>query len=170
MAFEDTDHAGDRLKVTQAADILACALAGDLPYLHSDRGIHCAQHEHAAGRAGGTCNSAYRRGGVEGPCAPGALVHGGRPELRRQFLHGPLANTHWIESWHTAYVIGSFDAYALGTGDQSFTPVCARAGSSLARGTPKYYSDRFFRSISSARRKRWRLFAVFAPRIRPRST
>jgi hypothetical protein len=31
MAFRDTDHAGDRLKVTQAADIPAGALAGDLP-------------------------------------------------------------------------------------------------------------------------------------------
>jgi hypothetical protein len=66
------------------------------------------------------------------------------------FYYGPLANTHWIDSWHTAYVIDSFDDYARATGDQSFTPVCRkgweffRKNFFLADGTPKYYSDRVF--------------------------
>ena len=78
------------------------------------------------------------------------LFTAGHQNSDGSFYYGPLANTHWIDSWHTAYVIDSFDDYARGTGDQSFTSVCRKGWEFFrknffpADGTPKYYSDRVF--------------------------
>lgn len=64
--------------------------------------------------------------------------------------YGPAANLQWIDSWHTAYVIDSFDDYARGTGDLGFETACRkgwkffRANFFLPDGTPKYYFDKTY--------------------------
>jgi hypothetical protein len=66
------------------------------------------------------------------------------------WYYGPTSNMHWIDNWHTAYVLDAYDEYTRGTGDRSFENVCRRgweffrANFFLNSGAPKYYHDQLW--------------------------
>lgn len=64
------------------------------------------------------------------------------------WYYGEAGNLHWVDNFHTAYVLDCFKHYAQGTGDQSFD-ACLKHGYDywkqtffLADGTPKYYNHK----------------------------
>lgn len=63
------------------------------------------------------------------------------------WYYGPAGNLHWVDNWHTAYVLDGYDEYARATGDPYFDQVCRkgwafyRANFFLPDGAPKYYHD-----------------------------
>jgi polysaccharide biosynthesis protein VpsJ len=64
------------------------------------------------------------------------------------WYYGEAANLHWVDNFHTAYVLDCFKHYAEGTGDESFDQ-CLTKGYEywkktffLPDGTPKYYSHK----------------------------
>jgi len=62
--------------------------------------------------------------------------------------YGEKANVHWIDNFHTAYVLDSFKWYAESTGDNQFDSVMMRGYAYwkenffLPDGMPKYYHNR----------------------------
>jgi hypothetical protein len=64
------------------------------------------------------------------------------------WFYGPGEDMHWIDSWHTAYVLDAFDLYARSTSDTSFESACRkgwdfyRTKFFLSDGTPKYYYNK----------------------------
>lgn len=66
------------------------------------------------------------------------------------WFYGEQANLHWIDNWHTAYVLDSFLDYAQATGDQRFHSACLRGWRFyrdhffLQDGVPKYYCNRTY--------------------------
>lgn len=59
------------------------------------------------------------------------------------WFYGEQVNLHWIDNWHTAYVLDSLRDYALGTGDQRFQQACERGW--------KFYCQHFFRADGCAK-------------------
>jgi hypothetical protein len=64
------------------------------------------------------------------------------------WYYGEAANLHWVDNFHTAYVLDSFKYYAEGSGDDQFEDNLA-AGYKywkdtffLSDGTPKYYNHK----------------------------
>lgn len=64
------------------------------------------------------------------------------------WYYGEAANLHWIDNFHTAYVLDSLKHYAAGTGDDRFDQ-CMSKGYEywkqvffLPDGTPRYYSHK----------------------------
>src|SRR5271165_629696 len=62
------------------------------------------------------------------------------------WYYGEAANLHWIDNFHTAYVLDSFKHYSESTGDDRFNE-CLMSGYQywkttffLPDGTPKYYN------------------------------
>lgn len=59
--------------------------------------------------------------------------------------YGEKENLHWVDNFHTAYVLDCFKHYAKGTGDRTFDPNMERGYEYwkrtffLSDGTPKYY-------------------------------
>ncbi len=59
--------------------------------------------------------------------------------------YGERENLHWVDNFHTAYVLDCFKYYAQGTGDDHFEPGLMRGYDYwkrtffLSDGTPKYY-------------------------------
>ncbi len=64
------------------------------------------------------------------------------------WYYGENANLHWVDNFHTAYVLDCFRHYAEGTGDTQFETHLAqgydywRKTFFLADGTPKYYNHK----------------------------
>lgn len=64
------------------------------------------------------------------------------------WYYGEKANLHWIDNFHTAYVLDCFKYYADGTGDRQFEPSLSRGYKYwkntffLSDGTPKYYDHK----------------------------
>lgn len=64
------------------------------------------------------------------------------------WYYGEKANLHWIDNFHTAYVLDCFKYYADGTGDRQFEPSLSRGYEYwkntffLSDGTPKYYDHK----------------------------
>jgi hypothetical protein len=62
--------------------------------------------------------------------------------------YGEKANLHWVDNFHTAYVLDCFKHYAEGTGDTSFEPHTNRGYTYWKNtffesdGTPRYYHNR----------------------------
>jgi hypothetical protein len=62
--------------------------------------------------------------------------------------YGERADMHWVDNFHTAYVLDCFRHYELATQDDSFGEVLARGYQYwkntffLADGTPKYYNHK----------------------------
>jgi rhamnogalacturonyl hydrolase YesR len=60
--------------------------------------------------------------------------------------YGEKANLHWVDNFHTAYVLDCFKHYAESTGDEQFEPNTFRGYQYwkstffLSDGTPKYYN------------------------------
>ncbi len=64
------------------------------------------------------------------------------------WYYGESGNLHWVDNFHTAYVLDSLKNYSIATDDESFSPVMA-AGYAywkqtffLEDGTPKYYENK----------------------------
>jgi rhamnogalacturonyl hydrolase YesR len=61
------------------------------------------------------------------------------------WYYGEAANLHWVDNFHTAYVLDCFKHYTEGTGDHRFDQHLTRGYEHwkstffLADGTPKYY-------------------------------
>jgi hypothetical protein len=61
------------------------------------------------------------------------------------WYYGEAANLHWVDNFHTAYVLDCFKRYADSTGDRTFDPQMNRGYEFwkntffLANGTPRYY-------------------------------
>jgi len=61
------------------------------------------------------------------------------------WYYGEAANLHWVDNFHTAYVLDSFKYYAEGTGDDQFDKTLMAGYKHwtdtffLPDGTPKYY-------------------------------
>ncbi len=61
------------------------------------------------------------------------------------WYYGEKENLHWVDNFHTAYVLDCLKCYGEGTGDRTFEPVMAKGYQFwkstffLAGGTPKYY-------------------------------
>lgn len=61
------------------------------------------------------------------------------------WYYGERANLHWVDNFHTAYVLDSFKLYAEFTGDHSFDEVLSRGYTYWKRtfflhdGVPRYY-------------------------------
>jgi len=61
------------------------------------------------------------------------------------WYYGEASNLHWVDSFHTAYVLDSFKYYASGTGDNRFEEVMDKGYRYwkktffLPDGTPRYY-------------------------------
>jgi hypothetical protein len=61
------------------------------------------------------------------------------------WYYAEKSNCHWVDNFHTAYVLDCFKHYRTGTGDNQFDDVLARGYTFwkdtffLADGTPKYY-------------------------------
>jgi hypothetical protein len=66
------------------------------------------------------------------------------------WFYGEQSNLHWIDNWHTAYVLDSLLDYEASTGDGRFRLACERGWrfyySHFFRpdGCPGYYHDRFY--------------------------
>jgi hypothetical protein len=66
-----------------------------------------------------------------------------RPDF--SWWYGEKDNLHWVDNFHTAYVLDCFKHYAEGTGDTSFDTACNNGYEYwkktfvLADGTPRYY-------------------------------
>jgi len=66
-----------------------------------------------------------------------------RPDA--SWYYGEKANLHWVDNFHTAYVLDCFKYYMQGTGDDQFCPKMAsgyeywKKTFFLADGTPRYY-------------------------------
>ncbi len=64
------------------------------------------------------------------------------------WYYGESANLHWVDNFHTAYILDSLKHYAMATADLSFSPVLDagycywKRSFFLEDGTPKYYSNR----------------------------
>ena len=62
------------------------------------------------------------------------------------WYYGEAANLHWVDNFHTAYVLDCFKYYAEGTGDHRFEDHLRRGYDYwkrtffLSDGTPKYYN------------------------------
>lgn len=61
------------------------------------------------------------------------------------WYYGEAANLHWVDNFHTAYVLDSFHYYAQATGDDRFATILSRGYEYwkktffLLDGTPRYY-------------------------------
>src|SRR5437588_6146759 len=66
------------------------------------------------------------------------------------WFYGEQLNLHWIDNWHTAYVLDSLLGYAQSTGNQRFHSACLRGWQFYhdhffrEDGTPKYYWNRIY--------------------------
>lgn len=64
------------------------------------------------------------------------------------WFYGERENLHWVDNFHTAYVLDCFLHYLRSTDDQRFTAVMMRGYEYwkstffLADGTPRYYSNK----------------------------
>jgi len=64
------------------------------------------------------------------------------------WYYGERANLHWVDNFHTAYVLDCFKHYAAATGDHSFDDVLRRGYDYwkktffLEDGTPRYYDNK----------------------------
>jgi rhamnogalacturonyl hydrolase YesR len=64
------------------------------------------------------------------------------------WYYGERDNLHWVDNFHTAYVLDCFRYYATSTGDRRFEEVLAKGYSYwkntffLEDGTPRYYSHK----------------------------
>ncbi len=64
------------------------------------------------------------------------------------WYYGEAKNLHWVDNFHTAYVLDCFKYYAEGTGDDRFDKVVQRGYEYwkktffLADGTPRYYNHK----------------------------
>jgi hypothetical protein len=64
------------------------------------------------------------------------------------WYYGEKRNLHWVDNFHTAYVLDSFKHYTAGTGDDRFLNVMLNGykywknNFFLPDGTPKYYSHK----------------------------
>jgi len=64
------------------------------------------------------------------------------------WYYGEKSNLHWIDNFHTAYVLDCFHHYALATGDNRFSDVTMRGYQYwkntffLDDGTPRYYCQK----------------------------
>jgi hypothetical protein len=64
------------------------------------------------------------------------------------WYYGEKANLHWVDNFHTAYVLDCFKHYAEGAGDDRFEPVLKKGyefwknAFFLSDGAPKYYQDK----------------------------
>ncbi|MBZ5581653.1 MAG: hypothetical protein LAQ30_05500 [Acidobacteriia bacterium] len=62
------------------------------------------------------------------------------------WYYGEAANLHWVDNFHTAYVLDSLKYYTAGAGDDQFAATLLRGYNHwkstffLADGTPRYYS------------------------------
>jgi polysaccharide biosynthesis protein VpsJ len=66
------------------------------------------------------------------------------------WYYGEASNLHWVDNFHTAYVLDSFKHYEDGTGDKQFEN-CMRRGYEywkrsffLSDGTPRYYDRKTY--------------------------
>lgn len=63
------------------------------------------------------------------------------------WFYGQAPNLHWVDNWHTAYVLDSLLDYEAGTGDGRFRSACDKGWDFyfdrffLPNGCPKYYYD-----------------------------
>lgn len=70
-------------------------------------------------------------------------AHYQRPDA--SWYYGEKANLHWVDNFHTAYVLDCFKHYAEGTGDRKFDAQLTKGYEYwkktffLADGTPRYY-------------------------------
>ncbi len=66
-----------------------------------------------------------------------------RPDA--SWYYGEKENLHWVDNFHTAYVLDCFKHYGAGSGDNGFDPAMMRGYDYwkktffLADGTPRYY-------------------------------
>lgn len=66
------------------------------------------------------------------------------------WFYGQASNLHWIDNWHTAYVLDSFFDYEAGTGDTRFRRTYEKGWTFyfnrffLPDGCPKYYHDTLY--------------------------
>ncbi len=66
------------------------------------------------------------------------------------WFYGEQSNLHWIDNWHTAYVLDSLLDYEAGTGDQCFRDACRRGWKFYLThffpedGRAAYYHDRVY--------------------------
>lgn len=64
------------------------------------------------------------------------------------WYYGEKENLHWVDSFHTAYVLDCLKCYADSTGDRTFDAVSAKGYEFwkttffLSDGTPRYYDDK----------------------------
>jgi len=64
------------------------------------------------------------------------------------WYYGEKANLHWVDNFHTAYILDCFKHYSDGTGDDQFDSGLTRGYEYwkstffLPDGTPKYYNDK----------------------------
>ena len=64
------------------------------------------------------------------------------------WYYGEKANLHWIDNFHTAYVLDCFNHYTQSTGDQQFVETMMRGYEYwkgtffLPDGTPRYYAHK----------------------------
>ncbi|MGA3033280.1 MAG: hypothetical protein ABSD70_08350 [Terracidiphilus sp.] len=62
--------------------------------------------------------------------------------------YGERANLHWVDNFHSAYVLDCFKHYTNSTGDLQFVPIMTRGYEYwkktffLSDGTPRYYSQK----------------------------
>jgi len=69
-----------------------------------------------------------------------------RPDY--SWYYGEAPNLHWVDNFHTAYVLDSFKHYLEGTGDQRFLPNMMsgyrywKKRFFLSDGTPRYYNTK----------------------------
>ncbi|HKV37986.1 MAG TPA: hypothetical protein VJX67_02145 [Blastocatellia bacterium] len=71
-----------------------------------------------------------------------------KQRLDGSWYYGEAANLHWVDSFHTAYVLDCLQYYAAGTGDERFD-ACMMKGYTywkqtffLEDGTPRYYCNK----------------------------
>jgi hypothetical protein len=66
------------------------------------------------------------------------------------WFYGQAPNLHWVDNWHTAYVLDSFLDYEAGTDDRRFRPTYEKGWNFyfdrffLPNGCPKYYHDALY--------------------------
>jgi hypothetical protein len=92
---------------------------------------------------------AYTRNERYSVLAEKALQYTARHQrANASWYYGEATNLHWVDNFHTAYVLDSFKHYAEGTGDDQFNSNLAsgyrywKETFFLPDGTPKYYAHK----------------------------
>jgi hypothetical protein len=157
-AFLDAWEVTGRKEYADAATSVAGFILNDLERRREGEGIcisyipssyRCVHNASmlAAGALARTAAACGDRGLLE-VAAPAIAYTVGCQRPDGSWWYGEAENLHWVDNFHTGYVLDSIRHYARASGDESYREAFARGAGFftahffLQDGTPRYYWDR----------------------------